>query len=518
MEVRTVGGSTGPLSSFSSGPRVYGPVADHHQGPAFMCSSTFGPQLPSMPQSESTRSVDLPESNETFAMGKLFPFVPFSFPSPAASVSPPPPSSSPCRAPVSVSPLNPCLGGSLFPFLSLSAPLDRAESPVHHSLALWIASHGGRLGFSTWLANLASEVLEASWRQWPSDKVWDELLGSGNRWLDVQVQAALESNPDVGESELNGLMVQAQSLVSATASRSRKRGRQGPSPIPLTGNLTRCQIRNMGRKRHRASVRTAKRKNKRRLACYRASDKFGVKKRHHLLIGTWNTRGLGAPFGKDPEGKATAIAKVLAERQWSCALLADVRFPEAGFYELSVGGAAWLVVHEGRVAVALNPFLASRWRAGGSVVVRARGWEGQPRAFGLSIPAAGWRPGLLLVPVYAPLVSKTRLEQREVFREQLSTILDFSSSRRRLVVGGGKWVLLRTTTHWRHVMGPYGDERRTKGGEELLHFCEQEQLMVAGTFTRQEHKATWYHNRWGTAHTLDHFLVRSVDRRWVRSV
>ena len=414
-------GSTGPLSSFSSGSRVYGPVADHHRGPAFMCSSTFGPQLPSMPQSECTRSVDLPESNETFAMGKLFPFVPFSFPSPVASVSPPPPSSSPCRAPVSVSPLNPCLGGSLFPFLSLSAPLDKAESPVHHSLALWIASHGGRLGFSTWLANLASEVLEASWRQWPSDKVWDELLGSGNRWLDVQVEAALESNPDVGESELNGLMVQAQSLVSATVSRSRKRGRQGPSPIPLTGNLTRCQIRNMGRKRHRASVRTAKRKNKRRLACYRASDKFGVKRRHHLLIGTWNTRGLGAPFGKDPEGKATAIAKVLAERQWSCALLTDVRFPEAGFYELSVGGAAWLVVHEGRVAVALNPFLASRWRAGGSVVVRARGWEGRPVVLGspyaervgvrgccwfqsmlLWSPKLGWNSGRFFASSWAP--------------------------------------------------------------------------------------------------------------------
>ena len=42
--------------------------------------------------------------------------------------------------------------------------------------------------------------------------------------------------------------------------------------------------------------------------------------------------------------------------------------------------------------------------------------------------------------------------------------------------------------------------------------------MIAGSFTRQTHKATWYHNRWGTAHALDHFLVRGVDRRWVASV
>ena len=50
---------------------------------------------------------------------------------------------------------------------------------------------------------------------------------------------------------------------------------------------------------------------------------------------------------------------------------------------------------------------------------------------------------------------------------------------------------------WKHVLGPYGDSRRTKGGEELLHFCEQEGLVVAGSFTKQREKATWFHFRWG---------------------
>ena len=139
--------------------------------------------------------------------------------------------------------------------------------------------------------------------------------------------------------------------------------------------------------------------------------------------------------GKDPDGKTRAICKLMAERRWSCALLTDLRFPQDGCHELTVGGATWLLVHEGRVGVAMNPFLAARWRAGGSTMIRVKGWEGKARA-GLSISADGWRPGLLLVPVYAPLVSKTLLEKREAFREQLSTILHFFSSRRRLVVGG----------------------------------------------------------------------------------
>ena len=36
---------------------------------------------------------------------------------------------------------------------------------------------------------------------------------------------------------------------------------------------------------------------------------------------------------------------------------------------------------------------------------------------------------------------------------------------------------------WTHVLGPFGDCRRTKGGEELLHFYEQEGLLVANTFS-----------------------------------
>ncbi|CAE7493888.1 unnamed protein product [Symbiodinium sp. CCMP2592] len=192
-----------------------------------------------------------------------------------------------------------------------------------------------------------------------------------------------------------------------------------------------------------------------------------------LCVGVWRGRRK-----RQRRTTVEAIMRLVAERQWSCALLTDLRFPEDGFREVMVGGASWLLIHE------------------------------------------GWKPGFLLVPVYAPLVSKTQLEEREAFREQLSLILDHSSSRRRLVVGGDFNGEVGPTkdSSWRHVLGPYGDDRRTRGGEELLQFCEQEHLVVAGSFTPQRHKATWYHNRFGTAHTLDHFLVRGVDKKWIKSV
>ena len=319
---------------------------------------------------------------------------------------------------------------------------------------------------------------------------------------------------------MNDLMCQAQTQAHAGGNSGRKRKcvlhalSDGPTPA------SRCQRRNAARKIAAARRKLQLKRIKRRLACYRASGAFGTKRKGHVLVGSWNTRGLGAKFGKDPAGKIDAIFKVIAERRWSCALLTDLRFEEAGVVEVKVGGANWLLVHEGRVGVALSQEFAAKWRAGGSVVVRAKGWEGPVRAWGLKLPGRGWRPGLFLVPVYAPLVSKTTVEQRETFRDQLAQIISHSSSRTRLVVGGdfnGEVGALKDNS-WKHVMGPYGDVRRTKGGEELLHFCEQEGLVVAGTFTQQREKATWFHCRFGTAHTLDHFLVDRRDRKCVASV
>ena len=176
-------------------------------------------------------------------------------------------------------------------------------------------------------------------------------------------------------------------------------------------------------------------------------------------------------------------------------------------------------VDEEKVGVALCLFLASRWRATGSMLVDVKGWGDGTRAFGLAIQGKGWRPGIFLVPVYAPVVGKASLEKRELFRDRLSLVVSHASARFRLVMGGdlngevgpGKDDL------WRHGLGPYGDDHGTKGGEELLSFCEQEGLVVAGSFTRQDNKATWFHLRCKNCALFGHFLVPSFQRRWVAS-
>ena len=302
------------------------------------------------------------------------------------------------------------------------------------------------------------------WRDQPVEDLWFQLL---DEHMEAQVEKLLEQNPESMELSLNALMRQAQLQAPVLGSRGSKR------VLPASKNpcslASRCQRRVLARKAAAARRRLKLKKVKRRLACFRASGAFGVKRKGHVLVGSWNTRGLGAKFGKDPAGKTEALFKVIAERRWSCALLTDLRFDEAGVAEVKVGGANWLLVHEGRVGVALCPEFAAKWRAGGSVVVRVKGWEGPARAWGLKIPGVGWRPGLFLVPVYAPLVSKTTVEERDAFRDQLSKLISHSSARTRLVVGGGGISMVKSglskTKHggmlW-DLMGMLGELREAR--------------------------------------------------------
>ena len=120
----------------------------------------------------------------------------------------------------------------------------------------------------------------------------------------------------------------------------------------------------------------------------------------------------------------------------------------------------------------LTPFFAERWRDAGSIFYKAKGEDINNRMLGVCIPGKGLKPGLLLVPVYAPLTGRTHLSHRDLFREQLSRLIDSGSSRLKPVLGGdfNGEVGAAKDRNWKNVLGPCGVHRRTKGGEGFFHF------------------------------------------------
>ena len=248
------------------------------------------------------------------------------------------------------------------------------------TLASWIAHRGGRVEFCRWLHGLATSWFGSDWLDMPVQDAWERLLEAGDTAFVDQVEQALYEGADKIE-----LLGSARDCPPIPALR-RNRKRACPQSGEAVHSLSRCQRRNLDKRFHRVCLRRCKRRNKKCLACARAFPTVHASSKRTLVIGTWSSRGLEAKLGKDPDGKLRAICRVVAERKWSAALLTDLKFEEDGCCNISVEGAEWLLVHECRVGVALNPFLARRWREGGSVVVRASGWSDRPRAFGLDWP------------------------------------------------------------------------------------------------------------------------------------
>ena len=245
---------------------------------------------------------------------------------------------------------------------------------IYTSVGTWFSSKGGNIVFVRWLMEQCDHYLDPGWRELDPDDVWSQLNDIG--WS-TQTEAILEGcrgNVDVVLQELYGDMCEAQSVL-----RSADRLRRGPkrahrAVVSTTKDpaLSRCQRRNAAKQLSRQLKRKKAAKAKRRLACCRAFGPSQCRKRGTMVIGTWNTRGLGAPLGKDPVGKFNSLFSVMAERQWNVALLTDSRFKYDGVSQTTVKGRNWLIVHYGKVAVALDEWLASRWRRGGITTTLSR--------------------------------------------------------------------------------------------------------------------------------------------------
>ena len=137
-------------------------------------------------------------------------------------------------------------------------------------------------------------------------------------------------------------------------------------------NPSRCQFRDEGKKDARRAKKLRKQRNTRRTAIFKATTQTVPRRGGCLTFGTWDTRALGAPFGEDKEAKMHSIFALVAERRCNAALLKDLRFEEDGILDYRVGGHKWTLVHQGRVGVAMDEYLTSRWRRG-----RGRNWSRQ---------------------------------------------------------------------------------------------------------------------------------------------
>ena len=140
-----------------------------------------------------------------------------------------------------------------------------------------------------------------------------------------------------------------------------------------TPGNNRRTLRNQKRRERKLAKSKQKRKRQRTFHCRTRTargereHKAVRKAKRDIKFGTWNTRGLGAPFSNlDQEVKHDCLFELVESRGWEVALLTDVKYDTCGVWSFATQTQEWTIVAHGRVAVALNEEWAQRWREGGA--------------------------------------------------------------------------------------------------------------------------------------------------------
>ena len=140
----------------------------------------------------------------------------------------------------------------------------------------------------------------------------------------------------------------------------------------------------------------------------------------------------------------------------------------------------------------------------------------------MRIPGDNHTAGLAVIAVYGP-ISSARQRDRDDFLDQIRRAKRGVGSRDILIVGGdfnADFDTQREALTRPRVVGRWGGDRTNRSGADLLDFCDQEALSVTDTMFYQpmRKRHTWWHPARGTGHTIDHFLTKQSQRRFVDSV
>ncbi len=167
------------------------------------------------------------------------------------------------------------------------------------------------------------------------------------------------------------------------------------------------------------------------------------------------------------------------------------------------------------VALALSPFAAEAWRAGGCVVgrVSSRILTARFKFVGYGGEAQRFR----VIVAYAPTFVSPRTEKGK-FYDDLQRVLDDTKCGEEYALVGDFNARIGSRTcydEWSETRGPHGFGQLNSSGEELLSFLSMNAATVCNTWFQKKdtHLQTWQHPRTKCWHCIDYLIVSQQSRR-----
>ena len=245
---------------------------------------------------------------------------------------------------------------------------------------------------------------------------------------------------------------------------------------------------------------------RRKRRCERRKGKKIPKREKTMLnLTTWNVQRMS--LGTHNKRKLRAVSEYSRTQDWDTVLLSEVL--------ASGSGTIWLGENENLIAVIYTEKAAILLRG-----EALKSWCEQGQKLKLNKRTISVKTlGFTLTATYMPVWNGRNEAEIEEAREDLKRHVEWNKKDEILVIGGDFNAHIGANENREGVCGNFGLRTTNRQGQDLLSWCEDNDLCFVNSYYNHKRRGTWYNNALGRWYELDGFIMKNTDRhKLVRKV
>ena len=255
-----------------------------------------------------------------------------------------------------------------------------------------------------------------------------------------------------------------------------------PNPGPATEEERR-------RKRERRKERRKERRQKKLQKKLEKKD---------LRIATWNVQRMS--LGTFNKRKAKSVAAYAEKEKWDLVLLSEVRAERKGVEWLGEGEHLTAIIHSKKAGILIRGPVLQAWCEEGQVK------KCTDRSVSIKVRMTTY------TAVYIPVFVGNNQGEREQAFEELKQHKEWASAKETLLIGGDFNSSIGKGEERPQICGKFGLRETNRQGQELLNFCEENNLAWVNSFYSYKNRGSWFSNFNKKWYELDGFLMRCRQR------
>ena len=245
-------------------------------------------------------------------------------------------------------------------------------------------------------------------------------------------------------------------------------------------------------KRARRERRKEKRNEKRRARINTTSQKS------LLNVITWNVQRVS--LRQRNRRRLREIAEKANKNNWDAVLLSEVNGEGQGTIWLGEDEKLIAIVHTNKAAILLRGQTLQAWCEQGQITKHSQR--------SISIKTMGHS----LTSTYLPVWRGNNEAEIEEAKEDLRLHIQWANKDEVLIVGGDFNAHIGGNEDRANICGKFGLRETNRQGQELLDFCEENNLCYVNSFSNHKRRGTWFNPALRRWYELDGFLMKNSQR------